>query len=200
MILTLLNAKGGVGKTTCCIHLACYFQLHHGDTCILDGDRNRSATKYASSGNLPIAVIDAEKADQASKYKNWLIDTQASESASELAPLVESCDLFILPTTPDAMALYGLLGTVEMLQSLGAVNYIALLNRVPTNPRITDDAEMRETLAEMNLPVFDSSIREFRAYQKSALAGVPVYELKGDRNSKIAWSDFTRLGEEIQYV
>ena len=46
MIVTVLSAKGGVGKSTTAIHLATYFQTL-APTLLVDGDGIRSATKWS---------------------------------------------------------------------------------------------------------------------------------------------------------
>ena len=42
MIITVAGFKGGVGKTTTAIHLACYFAQQSEKTLLVDGDPNRS--------------------------------------------------------------------------------------------------------------------------------------------------------------
>lgn len=49
MIITTASFKGGVAKTTTAIHLAAYLQTK-GQTLLIDGDPNRSATRWAERG------------------------------------------------------------------------------------------------------------------------------------------------------
>ena len=46
MLITVAGFKGGVGKTTSAVHLACYLALI-GKTLLVDGDPNRSATGWS---------------------------------------------------------------------------------------------------------------------------------------------------------
>ena len=57
MIVTVASFKGGVGKTTSAVHIAAYFQKRAA-TMLVDGDLNRSATKWAKRGSFPFQVID----------------------------------------------------------------------------------------------------------------------------------------------
>ena len=61
MIISIVSFKGGVGKTTTALHLATYFQTK-APTLLIDGDLNRSALQWASSGTLPFKVVDEKSA------------------------------------------------------------------------------------------------------------------------------------------
>ena len=195
MIITVASFKGGVAKTTTAIHLAAY--LHSlGQTLLIDGDPNRSASGWAKRGDLPFKVIDERQAAKYAKnYQHIVIDTQARPEQEDLEALVEGCDLLVLPTTPDALSLDALMQTVDALKSLGALRYRILITRVPPKPR-RDGEEAREMLTEAGLPVFKGSIRDAVAFQKAALAGVPVNKVS-DPRAKMAWRDYQHIAQEV---
>lgn len=198
MIVTLASFKGGVGKTTSAVHLACYF-AEKGSTLLIDGDSNHSAINWAKRGELPFKTVDLMAAPKHMKnFDHIIIDTAARPSEGDLESLMNGCDLLILPTSPDALSMDALLQTVSLLKQLSgsAVDrYRILLTMIPSAPRKTGQ-QAKEALIENGLPVFKQTIRRFAAHEKASLAGVPVYKVS-DRNSGIAWREYQSVGGEL---
>jgi len=195
VIFTIANFKGGVAKTTTAVHIATYLQLN-ADTVLIDSDPNRSASGWAKRGELPFRVIDERQAAKfVPKYQHVVIDTQARPTPEDLEALAEGCDLLILPSTPDALSLDALIQTVGILKKLGTDQFKILLTVVPPHPS-KDEQEARATLNEMGLPLFKGNIRRLVAFQKAALAGVPVYEVS-DPKARTAWEDYKQIGKEL---
>jgi chromosome partitioning protein len=195
MIVTIASFKGGQAKTTSAIHLSAFLQ-NHKPTLLIDGDPNRSATGWARRKGLTFRVIDERQAARfAREYEHIVIDTQARPTAEDLRALAEGCDMLIIPVTPDALSLDALFLIVEALEHLGASRFRILLTIVPPRPS-RDGEEALATLAEARLPVFQTMIRRFVAFQKAALQGVVVSEVN-DPRAKDAWEDYRRVGEEL---
>jgi len=194
MIITVASFKGGVGKTTTAVHLAASLQ-QKSSTLLIDGDPNRSATGWTRRGELPFRVVDERQAARyARDYEHVVIDTQARPEQEDLRALADGCDLLVIPTSPDALGIDALLQTVEALKPLGA-RYRILLTLIPPKPS-RDGAEARTMLSNAGLPLFNNSIRRLVAFQKAALAGVPVYVVD-DPRARIGWQDYQRVCEEI---
>lgn len=193
MIITIVGFKGGIGKTSTAVHLACYLQQKD-KTLLIDGDPNRSASSWAGRGKLPCDLCDEKSAVKLARgYEHIVIDTKARPEAEDLDALVKGCDMMILPTTPDALAIDALILIVKALPK--NANYKILLNIIPPKPSKYGD-EAREFLEDAKLPVFNTMIRRYSAYQRAALRGVVVQE-SGDRMGKIAWADYQKLGAEV---
>ena len=195
MILTIASFKGGVGKTTTAVHLAAYLQ-QKAPTLLIDGDPNRSATGWSKRGAMPFKVVDERQAARyARDFEHIVIDTKARPEQDDLKSLADGCDLLVLPTTPDALALDALMLTVEALGQLANDRYRVLLSIVPPKPS-RDGEEARRMLESRNLPVFRHDIRRLVAFQKAALAGLPVYDVPDTRAGE-AWADYQTIGGEI---
>ena len=176
MTLTVASFKSGVGKTTSAVHLAAYLQ-RKAPTVLVDGDQNRSASGWAVRGRLPFTVADEREARRiASGFDHIVIDTQARPRREDLKALADGCDLLIIPSTPDALALDALTKTTDALGGIAAGRYRVLLTVIPPKPS-RDGEEARTALREIGVPLFKQSIRRLGAFQKAALAGVPAYEI-----------------------
>jgi chromosome partitioning protein len=195
MIITVASFKGGVGKTTTALHLAAYFQSK-ANTLLVDGDLNRSALDWSSRGELVFKVVDEKQAVKfARAYEHIIIDTPARPAPDELKTIAEGCDLLVLPTSPDALALGATLQMVDFLKSL-QTNYRILLTLIPPYPNRTGE-DARAALERAELPIFKSGIRRLAVFQRAALEGVPVNQIKGDSYAGIAWRCYADVGKEI---
>lgn len=195
MIVTVASFKGGVGKTTTAVHLAAYLQ-ERAPAALIDGDDNNSATAWAKRGSLPFPVVDARQtARVARQYDHLIIDTPARPSQEDLRELIEGCDLLVIPSTPDALALDALMLTVEALRSLGADRFRILLTVIPPRPS-KDGDEARAMLREEKLPLFARGVRRLVAFQKAALTGALVRDVADPRAAN-GWEDYEAVGKEI---
>ena len=195
MIITVASFKGGVGKTTTTVHLAAYLQ-DKAPTLLVDGDPNRSATGWARRGRLSFRVVDERQAARfARDYEHCVIDTEARLEEDDLKALADGCDLLVLPTTPDALALDALMQTIKVLDSLGTGRYRILLSIIPPKPS-RDGEEARATIEEAGLPLFNTGIHRLIAFQKAALAGITVKDVN-DPRAVLGWDDYLQVGKEI---
>jgi chromosome partitioning protein len=129
-------------------------------------------------------------------YEHVVIDTEGNPNDDDIRDLANSCDLLIVPAVPESVATDGLTHTLEMLQKLGNDNYKVLLTMVPPPPR-TEGKLLRQMLEQEQIPLFKSEIPRLAAFEKAAAEGVPVCDIKDDRNAARAWLAYEEVGKEM---
>jgi chromosome partitioning protein len=197
MIISVVNQKGGVAKTTTAVHFAVYLATL-GSTVLVDGDPNRSAVAWAGRSNHAFSftvITEIQLTRHAGKFQHIITDTKARPEPDDLKDLISSADLIILPTPPSGDDLRVTANTAKTLTSLGSENHRILLTRVPTHRNSTDERDARNFLAACQAPVLKGKIRNYKAYEKAFVSGVPVSKVK-DRNAKIAWCDYESVVRE----
>lgn len=188
MIITLTQFKGGVGKTTSAICLSALLSAH-GKTLLIDSDPNRSASLWCRKDTMPFECCDdsvAPKKLMKGGFDHVVIDTPARPAQDEIESLAEGCDLLILPSTPDPLALSALAQIASALPE--GVNYKCLLTMTPPPPQ-RDAEEARVALSNAGLPLFEKDIRRYKEYIKAA---DECRVVKG-----VAWHDWQAVEKEL---
>ena len=173
MIVTIASFKGGQAKSTTAVHLAGYF-ARKAPTLLVDGDPNRSVTKWAEPGLLPFKVVAEPQAVMlARKYEHIVIDTKARLEPEDLRQLVAGCHLLVLPCTPDTLSLDCLKAMASTLKHLGTSSYRVLLTIVPPPP-IREGEDARQALVDAGYPLFKAQIPRRIAFQRAVAEGITV--------------------------
>lgn len=170
--MTLLNSKGGVGKTTATIFLASALHEAGRSVEVWDADPQGSATGWGIDGELPFPVIAVNARSLAAKDSSadvLLIDTPPGDAATQNAAIRRS-DLVIVPTAPAALDLQRVWTTLDGLAGHPAV---VLLNQA--NPRTRTYTEARAALDAESVPYFDTTVKNLESYRRQANA--PVSDL-----------------------
>lgn len=192
MLVTVAAQKGGVAKTTTSVHLAGALQ-RRGPTLLVDEER-AGALDWAEAGLLPFKTLyEAEVGSVFNQYDHQVIDTGARANPAMIADLARHSDYLVIPTTPDALALNALLKTLDALR--GMSRYGVLLTITPPFPS-RDAVEARAVLEDLGVHLFQTEIPRAVAYQKAALAGVLVHEVRDPRASE-CWAAYEALTEEV---
>ena len=165
MRLAVCNLKGGVGKTTTAVYLAA--GLHRsGRTLLVDADPQQSALLWSQQDpifpytvvSLPVRDLHRRLADLGQGYAHIVIDTGPADAAI-IRAAVMAAETVIVPASPTGLDVNRLMPTVELLAEVDAIHPVqvgVLLTRVR---RGTLSARgVREVLAEVGLPLFDTSI------------------------------------------
>lgn len=132
MIVTITNLKGGTGKTTTAVYLACLL-AKEGRTLLVDGDPQGSATLWAEEAAetgtpLPFTT-DQQPSDRlgtyvtkkTGEYDNIVVDTPPGHESITLGALKVSDTVIITMSTGMAdLMRYG--ATVDLVEATQALN------------------------------------------------------------------------------
>lgn len=211
MIITVLNQRGGAGKTTVVECLAVAWILQGKRVLVINSDTLKTVDKWAARGAvtgakyLPTVInilewrlLARQTKDLSEDYDMVLIDTPANSTEVPLAAL-GVCDLAVLPVRPggsDIDCVEATYALVEMAQASINPNLSArvLLNGVAMSTRIGKDH--RSAMEEYaRFPVLESQLDAKAVYVEAQTAGeTPLsYGTNGAARKQIL-----ELAEEIE--
>lgn len=201
-LLTIVNGKGGVGKTTTAFSLAASFALGGQRVLLVDTDPQASASWwYERSETQPFELITESdpamltRLREVGGYDLAIIDTQPALSSAALAEVIRLSDFVLVPTPPSALDLNAVIETVRTMLAPSQVKYRVMLTRV--DPRALNEAlEALNTLTDVGIPSFHAFVRAYKAHERAALDGVPIHQYKG-ANAREGQRDYDRIAEEV---
>lgn len=196
-VISVGNMKGGVGKTTTAVHLA--QQLgRKGKTLLVDADEELQCAVYWRAGDfegwtfdaLPFREFTPEKAEG---YEYVILDTKGNEQGNDLVSLARGSDLLVIPTKPDGLSATGLIRTLTPLVDAGVTNYRVL---IVANVGGRGE-ELRDALAEQEVPVMTTLVRQSTAVGDAAERRLPLEAYTTNRYAKLVALDYGSVAREV---
>jgi len=203
MIISIINQKGGVGKTTTAINLAASLKRKNNGLLFIDADPQGSATQWhAVENNNAFEILHhpeplhKTEIEEISKNYDYVVIDGPPAIAHMTKSILTFTDLAIIPLSPSSLDIWSCWGTLEIIDEVRAFNpelkIKLLINRKIPGTRVGRDA--REALEIFQLDVFDTELCQRVAYIDSLTSGVSVTQYAP--GSKAA-EEIERLCEEI---
>lgn len=206
-VISILNQKGGVGKTTIATHLATYFHMNGYKTLLVDGDTQGSARDWSAAREnedddiVPVVGIDRPTIDKDIKHvtdKDIIIIDGAPQAADLAISAIKASNLILIPVQPspfDIWATNDLCSLVKQRIEItdGKVQAAFIVHRVITGTNL--GKEIRDVLADFNLPVLESQVSQRIIFAKCAINGKTALHFKN--TEKDAAREIENLAQEI---
>jgi chromosome partitioning protein len=206
-IITVINQKGGSGKTNIAMTLAGSFGARGYATLLVDGDAQGTATHWYASvpegKTFPAKVINLAAAagqigramrDHIADYDIVIVDTPGSlRDPVPLSSLLLS-DLALVPMIPAPGDLWATNQLLELVDQARSINAELDVRVVPNMVQATALASAAlEALARIHLPVTETHITLRTAYRQALTEGTTVLGLKDAK----AIEESERLVDEV---
>ena len=185
MIISFVNQKGGVGKTTSAINVAASLKRRNYKIGFIDADPQGSATQWHSvEDNTAFEImhhpepISRGEINELSQDFDFLVIDAPPAIGDITKSILAVADLSIIPLSPSSLDVWSCKGTLEMVDDARQENpdldVKLLINRKIPGTRVGREA--RESLAVFDMDILDTEMCQRVAYIDAMTSGVSVMQ------------------------
>lgn len=186
MIISILNQKGGTGKTTLAVNMAREYTKRGLKTLLVDSDSQGSALRWheESGGDLidltclPVTTLDKDVMKFKDRYERIIID-----GIPRVSPLtvcaIKAADVVLIPVQPSPYDIWATEDLVRLVKERIEITEGKLKAAFVICRRIKGTVlgkEIVELLEPLGLPVFVSGTYQRQEYARSIKDGRTVCE------------------------
>ena len=195
IVISLLNSKGGTGKSTITTNLARSLQLDGFNVVIGDADPQGTARQWSSIADedadmvpvfgLGYDTIEREVGKIKQAFDFIVIDGAAKMEARAMAPIIKISDLILIPVQPSSADIWAAKDLVDAILARqevtdGKPKALFVVSRQIIGTTLA--GEVGEALETQGLKVLNGRTSQRVVYTDAIGDGVSVYEL--DREGK----------------
>ena len=203
MIISLVNQKGGVGKTTAAINIASYFAKQGLDILLIDADPQGSVLQWQSIvdnktfavTHRPEATLHNEVPKLSKGYRHIIIDAPPATGDITRSVLVAT-DLAVVPVGPSPLDIWSSKETINLIK-LASKHNIKLASKILISRKIVGTRigrEAREALESYGMKIFNTELSQRVAYVEAMISGLSVLQYAPQSE---AANEINCLGEEM---
>jgi chromosome partitioning protein len=203
-VISILNQKGGCGKTTLATNVAHSFLIKGYKTLLVDSDPQGSAREWGEVNEgkiVPIVVLDKKAllgniSEVSNGYDIVIIDGAPSIVDLSVAAMKVS-DIVLIPVQPspyDIWATEDLVDIIKTRQEIknGSPKTFFVISRAIKNTK--SSKEVIEALDNYKIPILKSSTTQRIIYPTTANDGLTVFSLGNDN---VAANEINEIVNEI---
>jgi chromosome partitioning protein len=196
MIISILNQKGGTGKTTLAVNISREYTIRSMTTLLIDSDSQGSAQRWheRSGGDLidmtclPMTTLDKDVMKFKGRYERIIID-----GVPRISPLticaIKAADLILIPVQPSP---YDIWATEDLVRNVkdriemteGKTKAAFIVSRKIKGTNI--GKEIYAELEKLGLPIFQYGTHQRVEYATTVEKGTTVVERNAEGAKEIA--------------
>jgi chromosome partitioning protein len=205
MIVSVVNQKGGVGKTTISVNLARALQEDGSKVLLVDSDPQGSARDWHAMGDgniLTVIGLDRATLDKDVKAVmhgyDWVIIDGAPQLEKMLIAALKCSDIVLVPVQPSPYDIWASEDLVEIIKTRqniasGQPKAAFVISRQIATTTLGN--EVREALEGYGFPIFKQGTFQRIIYAKTAAIGTTV--LDNESNSTAA-NEIRLMAQELK--
>jgi chromosome partitioning protein len=185
-IISILNPKGGSGKTTVSTNLAHSLHQRGHSVLLVDSDPQGSARDWhaADEANpLPLVALDRpnniKTLSTLAASHDFIVIDGAAKLEDMIAAAIKASDFVLIPVQPSPYDLWAVSDLVEFIKARQEVTdgkppAAFIISRAMRGTKLGQEIE--QALTEYALPVFKTQITQRQAYPQTAAEGRTVFQ------------------------
>ncbi|BEM51310.1 cobyrinic acid a,c-diamide synthase (plasmid) [Serratia marcescens] len=190
MIISVLNQKGGVGKTTLSVNIAARLVADGARVLLLDADPQGSALDWAAAREevsafpvlgLPRATLHKDIGKFTHDYEHIIIDSPPRVTDMARSAIM-AADLVVIPVQPSPYDVWAAQEVVTLIQEAKIykenLKSVFVVNRKIVNTAIGRD--VGDALSTYETPVLQATVSQRVIFAEAAAVGKAVFELEPD--------------------
>lgn len=208
-IITVANAKGGVGKSTIAYCLACYYAKRGARCGILDEDIQQTISDnlemFLERGETaPVSLINRSEIStyanlrELPDYDIVFVDTPPVLT-TQLEDIYDVSDMVLIPIKPSTHDYKSLLRSIDTLQEVMSRNSqltVAIVLNMVVKSSNVQDSFRRAFEGQERIKVLDTEIVNRVVHTKYMLEKSSIFMT----DDKMAQQEIAALGDEIYYL
>lgn len=205
LVVSFLNQKGGVGKTTLATNVATKLHLSLKKVLLVDSDTQGSARDWHNSGNSELTVIGMDRPTLEKDLKkishgfDWVIIDGVPQIKEMAVAAIKCSHLIIVPVQPSPYDIWATIDLVDIIKARQQVTegrpkaYFCVSRKIANTSL---GKEVFQALEELGLPVMESSTTQRVAYSKNISQGETVF----DTGNTQAIEEITNIVNEMKKI